>query len=300
MIVRPEGRNRAGWDIHLEAVIEHVWWDALGRPWSCGLWSPKGSIFAHALAGRNRARLEIHSDAVLERCWRCTSRPWVCQRAGCNSAHFDQYVDAVEWWRAQCCNTFHQFVNWLLWECDRWHYIAALMESWLMAVDCVGRHSGSWNYIQTSTLNRQNEGNTNNVGWTLYTVYAVLCACCTRCMLYLAYAVLRVNSFLLPGGDREGWRNFVLRIDGRVVDEIERVRGWWWELSGDHERICKISGATCLIGLERPRVSVDTHRIGTHTCCLADGQLTISRKSLKSQFLMMISLSSSHHSLSHP
>jgi len=66
------------------------------------------------------------------------------------------------------------------------------MASWLMAVDRVGRHTGSWCYIQGSTRNHGNEGKTNNLGWMLYSVYAVLSVCCTRCMLYSVYAVLGV------------------------------------------------------------------------------------------------------------
>jgi hypothetical protein len=43
-----------------------------------------------------------------------------------------------------------------------------------MAVDLVGRHGGSRNYIQGSTCNHGNEGKTNNLGWMLYSVCAVL------------------------------------------------------------------------------------------------------------------------------
>jgi len=61
-----------------------------------------------------------------------------------------------------------------------------------MAVDRVGRHAGSWHYIQGSTRTCGNEGKTNNPGWMLYSVYAVLGVCCTRSMLYSEYAVLGV------------------------------------------------------------------------------------------------------------
>jgi len=67
------------------------------------------------------------------------------------------------------------------------------MASWLMAVDCLGRHSGSCSYIQWSTSNHENEGKTNNLGWMLYSVYAVLGVCCTWCMSYSVYAVLSVR-----------------------------------------------------------------------------------------------------------
>jgi len=57
---------------------------------------------------------------------------------------------------------------------NRWLELRALMESWLMAVDHVGRHPGSWSYIQGSTRNHENEWKTNNLGCMLYSVYAVL------------------------------------------------------------------------------------------------------------------------------
>ena len=66
------------------------------------------------------------------------------------------------------------------------------MESWLVAVNLVGRHAGSRSYIQGSTRNRANEGMTDNFVWTLYSVNAVLGVCGTRCMLYSVYAVLGV------------------------------------------------------------------------------------------------------------
>ena len=66
------------------------------------------------------------------------------------------------------------------------------MASWLMAVDRVGRHAGC--YIQGSTRNHENEGQTNDLGRMLYSVYAALGVCCTRCMLYSVYAALGVDS----------------------------------------------------------------------------------------------------------
>jgi len=48
------------------------------------------------------------------------------------------------------------------------------MESWLIAVDCVGRYAGSGSYLQGSTRNHENEGKTNNLRWMLDSVYAVL------------------------------------------------------------------------------------------------------------------------------
>ena len=57
---------------------------------------------------------------------------------------------------------------------------------------------------------------------------------------------------------------------------------------------------TCLIGLGRTRIGVVTCGIGTRTCRIRDGKLTCTIHSLKSQFLIMISLISSHLSLSRP
>jgi len=54
------------------------------------------------------------------------------------------------------------------------------MQSWLLAVDYVGRHTGSWRYIKGSTRNHENEGKTNKLGWMLY--FGV---CCTRCQLMI-------------------------------------------------------------------------------------------------------------------
>ena len=48
------------------------------------------------------------------------------------------------------------------------------MQCWLMAVDRIGRYTGSWSYIQGSTCNHENEGKTNNLVWMLYSMYAVL------------------------------------------------------------------------------------------------------------------------------
>ena len=48
------------------------------------------------------------------------------------------------------------------------------MESWLMAVNRIGRHAGSLSSIKVSTGNRENEGKTNNLECMLYSVYVVL------------------------------------------------------------------------------------------------------------------------------
>jgi len=147
------------------------------------------------------------------------------------------------------------------------------MESWLMAVDCVGRYAGSWSYIPGSTRNHENEGKTNNLGWMLYSVDAVLGVCCIRCQL-----------MIMSWRDREGWLNLVFCGDGWVVDEKERDGGWRWEWYGGYERIWDIRGMTCLIGLGRPCIGDGSRRIGTLTCHIGDGELTRTRNSLSPSF----------------
>jgi len=46
------------------------------------------------------------------------------------------------------------------------------MAMWLMAVDRIGRHTGS--YIQGSTRNPEKKEKTNNYGWMLCLMYALL------------------------------------------------------------------------------------------------------------------------------
>jgi len=84
------------------------------------------------------------------------------------------------------------------------------------------------------------------------------------------------------------------------VDEKESSGGSWCERCGGYERVCEIKRSTFLIGLGRPRIGVITCQIGTGTCLIGDGKLTLTRKSLKSQLLMMICPISSHLSPSRP
>jgi len=152
--------------MHLEAVIEGVWRYT---------WRPGSSEFGDALGGRDWASLEMHLEAVIERVCRGTWRLWSSEfgdtLGGRNRASMNEYWEAVDGWRAGCWDSIHQLVNSQLWECDK---ATLLMESWLKAVERVGRHTGSCSYIQGSTLNHENEGKTKNLGWMLYSVYAVL------------------------------------------------------------------------------------------------------------------------------
>jgi len=179
------------------------------------------------------------------------------------------------------------------------------MARWLMAVDCVGSHTGSWSYIQGSTRNHENEGKTNILGHTvlcvcctrcmLYLVYAVLGVCCTWCMLYLVYAVLGVyctRCMFVLGVNSWSWHGVIERdaltlcaamiVD--VVDEKERDGGWRWERCGGYERKWEIWGTTNLIGLGRPRIGVITYWIGTHTRRIGNGKLTCTRNSVSPSF----------------
>jgi hypothetical protein len=70
------------------------------------------------------------------------------------------------------------------------------MESWLIAVNCVGTYAGDWSHIQGSIRNHENQGKTILGGccsWCmLYMDYAVLGVCCTRHIVYSAYTILVV------------------------------------------------------------------------------------------------------------
>jgi len=119
-------------------------------------------------------------------------------------------------------------------------------------------------------------------------VDAVLGVCCTQRTLYSVYAVLSVKWWSLHG---EIERDDLTICSAMMVELWTRQidGGWIWEQYGGYEWIWEIRGTTCLIGLRRPRISVNTHWIGTRTCHIKNGKLTPIRNSLKSQFLMMIS-----------
>ena len=121
---------------------------------------------------------------------------------------------------------------------------------------------------------------------------------CTRCMLYSVYAALSVNSWWWHGEMERDDLNLCSCVDARVDDEKEWDGRRGWKQYGGYERICEISRTTCLIGFRRPRIGVITRRIGTCTCCIGDGQLTPTRNSFKSQFVMMIAPISSDLCLS--
>ena len=169
--------------MHLEALIEQIW-RCTWRPWSS------------EFGGRDQASLEMLLEAVIKRVCRCTWRPWSCELGGCNRASLEIHLEAGierDWTSTgrQSMDTapgaetlFNRLITRNHGNVTRWLYLWALMQSWLKAVDRVGRHARSWSYIQGSTPNHENERKTNNHGWMLYSVYAVLGVCCTRCILY--------------------------------------------------------------------------------------------------------------------
>jgi len=181
------GRDWASWDMHLEAEI--AWTQRC-------TWRPGSSELRDALGGCDCANWE----AEIERVWRYTWWLWLSEfgdaLGGCDWASVEMHLEAVmkwDWtstWRGSMDGTPGAetlFISWLTrnrGNVTMWLYLWALMESWLMAVDCVGRYAESWSCIQGSTRNHENEEKPNNLGWMLYSVYAVLGVCCTRCMLY--------------------------------------------------------------------------------------------------------------------
>jgi len=171
------GRNRASVEMHLEAVIERVWRYTLRghdrgnleavieRVWRC-TWRARMRELRNALGGRVRASLEMHLQPMIEQDWSSTWRRSMGGSRGGETLFIGEFTHN----RGNVTGDFT---------------FEALMESWPVAVDHVGRHAGSWSYMQGSTRNHENEGKTNNLGWMPNAVYAVLGVCCNRCMLYL-------------------------------------------------------------------------------------------------------------------
>jgi len=128
----------------------------------------------------------------------------------------------------------------------------------------------------------------------------ILGGCCTRCMLHMVYAILGANTWSWHGQIES---NDLTLCSAMIVELWTRKRGMGDEDENDmedYERIWEIRGMTCLIGLGWSLLIVITHLIGTRICCIRDHQLTRTRNSRKSQFLMMISPVPFHISLSCP
>jgi len=303
-------RNRVSLEMQLQAKIERIW-KYTWRPWS--------SELGNALRDCDWESLEMQLEAVIVRVWRYTSEA-VIERDW--KSTWKRWMDGAPGAETLCISSLTRKRG----NVTRWLYLWPLMASWLMAVNCVGRHAGSWSYIQGSTRNHENESKTKNLGYAvlgvcctwsmlylvyavlgvcctwcmLYLVYAVLSVCCTRCMLYSVYACTRCQLMIMAWRDGEGWLDFVFCDDSWVVHKKVRDGGWRWEWCGGYEWISELRGTTCQIGLRRPRVGVITCWIGSCTCRIGNGKLTLTGKSLNSQFLMMICPISSHLSPSRP
>ena len=114
-------------------------------------WRP----WCRTLGGGNGVKLEIHLGAVMVRDWISTWR-WS--------------IDGVPGAKTQ-------FISYITVNCGkvtRWLNPWALMESWLMTVRHVGRHSVIWRYIQGSTRNHENEWKGKIFGCMLYSVDTIL------------------------------------------------------------------------------------------------------------------------------
>jgi len=229
---------------------------------------------------------------MIEGAWRSTARPKSSEFCGRlwrpKSSEIERLLGASQW-TARRVLRLYSSVSWLthmeMWQGD----FTSLMVCWLMAVDRVGRHAGSWSYNQRSTRNHENEGKTHNHSCMLYSVYDVLGVCCTRCQL-----------MVMAWWDTEAWLKFVSWVDDRVVDHKERDGGWRCEPCAGYERIWEVRGTTCLIGLGRPRIGVITHRIRTRYSNIGDGTLSRTRNSLTSPLLILIYPTSSQLSPSRP
>ena len=149
----------------------------------------------------------------------------------------------------------------------------------------VGRQAGSWSNIHGLTLNLWNAGATDDGRCMAYSVFD---ACCTRCMPHSVECCTRCKLMIITWRDREGWKNFEFCDDDRVVDEKERNGRCRWEWYGRYERISEIGVTTYLIGFRRLCFSVNTCRMGTHTCAIGDSNLNCTRNSLVFQFRTLI------------
>jgi len=167
------------------------------------------------------------------------------------------------------------------------------MESWLMAVDHVGRHARSWSYIQGSTCNQENKGKTNYLRWMLYSVYTV------RCIgLYPVYAVLGVNSWSWHG---EITRYVLTLCSVMTIELWTRKR----EMGDEHKNVVEDTSRYEKSGVRLPwfgledLILVYLHaRSGLINAVLRMVNWLTHKIRFKSQFLIIISPISSHLSLS--
>ena len=181
-----QGRDRASMEMHLEAEIEwtqrctwRLWCsefgDALGghdrASWGRHLWRPWSSELSDALRGCNRASLEMHLQAMTERDGRSTWRWSIWRRSigGSLSASKTLLINRLTQNRGNG---------------TRWLYLWSSYWELAGGGRSVGRHAGSWSYIQWSTHHCEYEGRTDDFRYMLCSVYTALGVCCTPCMLH--------------------------------------------------------------------------------------------------------------------
>jgi len=119
---------------HCRAVWEkqHLLWECCCCAWKC-MWS-----------GQDWANLE----ATMEHVWKYLWRRWLCLLGDA----FWRPWSSRDWWRSWrrltggapgAWESIHQLVLWHPMQSDKVIYLWALMQSWLIAVDHVRRHTGS-------------------------------------------------------------------------------------------------------------------------------------------------------------
>jgi hypothetical protein len=149
--------------------------------------------------------IEMHLDSVINWVGRATWRLWSCELGGRNWASLEMHLghdqaqlekdlESVDGMWAGCEDLIHQLVTVTRNSVNvmRWLYLWALIEIWLVAVDPVRRHAGSWSHIQGWTRNAETDSKPDNLGWILLSVDAVFGVCCIWCILYLVYSVFGV------------------------------------------------------------------------------------------------------------
>jgi len=94
------GRDRASWEMHLEAEIE----------WTqrC-TWRPGSSELRDALRDQDWVNSEMHWEAMIDRVWRCTCRLWSSEIEGIlGRGRFgrrrDGGWDSIHWLTCNCGN----------------------------------------------------------------------------------------------------------------------------------------------------------------------------------------------------
>jgi len=136
----------------------------------CTGW-PWFTTFDNGLGRQNRSKLEatiewvwspewvhveMHSAISSQRDWR---RIWRRSMGGLLDT---DYAVLMTFFAHICGNVM------------RWLYISALIETWMVAVNCLQRHARTCSNIHGSTCHCENEGKTHHLGLLLYLVYAVL------------------------------------------------------------------------------------------------------------------------------